>query len=130
MSKDERAAPDDFAMAFGKGGGFAGLWQGYTIAADGTVAQWEGRIAPDSLAPTGSLSTAQVDSLWQRVNALDFFSLENQGTGNMTGYIEVAAQGQTHVVRWPVSLEKEAAQTPWEQLYAYARALVETSRQE
>ncbi len=124
------AAPADFAMSFGKGGGFAGRWQGYTIAADGAVAQWEGRITPDNLSPVGSLSPAQVDSLWQRVNALDFFSLESQGTGNMTGYIEVAAEGRTHEVRWPVSLEKEAAQAPWEQLYAYARALVEAARQE
>lgn len=135
-SENERTAPAqsmmpaDFALSFGKGGGFTGVWTGYRIEPDGTVQRWRGRAIDENLTPAGALTAAELEAVWQRLQTEDFFAVENQGPGNMTGYIAVRADSATHTVRWPVSLEASARQSPLEQLYAYLLGLAEGAEQD
>ena len=119
-------APEDFTIRFGQGGGFSGLWQGYTIRPDGTVWQWSGAVAGRDEEPAGQLSVAQMDALWQRVEASDFFDQDTRVVGNMTAFIEVQAGGRTHRGSWIPRVLGDP-ETPLEQLYAYSRKLAEAA---
>lgn len=123
-ARPEAAAPtpEDFTLRFGQGGGFSGLWQGYTIRPDGGVTQWNGPAAGANEEPAGRLSRAQMDSLWQRVEAAGFFSQDTREVGNMTAFIEVQAEGRTHRASWIPRVVGDP-ETPLEHLYAFSRAL-------
>ena len=118
----QAAVPSDFTVRFGQGGGFSGRWQGYTVRPDGAVARWNGPTAGANEEPAGQLSAAQMQALWQRVEAADFFAQDAREVGNMTAFIEVEAEGRTHRASWIPRVLGEP-ETPLEQLYAFSRAL-------
>src|SRR5262247_1248393 len=43
------ALPSDFRFAFGQGGGFTGMWQGYTIDSSGAIYAWQGKMPGENL---------------------------------------------------------------------------------
>lgn len=94
------AAPEDFTMVFGEGGGFTGRWDGYSIESDGDVLAWSGPTAGEERTPVGSLTAAQMDDLWARVQDAQFFDQNVRETGNITAIIEVTAGGRKHRVSW------------------------------
>jgi hypothetical protein len=94
------AAPEDFTMVFGEGGGFTGRWEGYAIQADGAVLAWSGPTAGEERTTVGSLTAAQIDDLWARVQDAKLFDQNVRETGNITAFIEVTAGERKHRVSW------------------------------
>lgn len=120
--------PEDFRVVFGKGGGFAGLWEGFTVDANGQVLKWMGRYAEDKAQPAGSLGTAQVAELWAHLEAHRFFALQADTRGNMTGVIEATAHADTHRVFWkPVPPSAKVDLAPLDSLYLLLRRTVESA---
>ena len=92
--------PENFRVVFGQGGGFAGLWEGFTVQPDGSVLEWQGRYQEDGAKPSGQLDAEQIGLLWQCVEEHDFFTQEQDDRGNMTGHIRIFANADTHQVFW------------------------------
>jgi hypothetical protein len=117
--------PDGFSVMFGAGGGFAGLWNGYTVQADGSVLQWKGRYAEERTAPAGELSPEQMQILWTCLDKHQFFAQDLQDYGNQTAVIRVTTAVDTHRVAWrPVVRESKEAWTPLDSLYFQMEEIV------
>lgn len=97
---DADAAPEDFSMFFGEGGGISGRWDGYAIRSDGAVLTWSGPTADEESSRIGSLSAEEMNDLWIRIQDADFFERNNSETGNLTAFMEITARDQTHRVSW------------------------------
>lgn len=120
--------PADFTMVFGQGGGFAGLWSGYVIDADGRVAAWKGPVTREDTTDIGTLTPEAVAALWQQVQEAEYFVQKRTETGNMTSYIEVTAEGVTHRTSWVTRVEMtKPPPSPLEKLYDYSRALAQNA---
>ncbi len=123
--------PADFALMLGQGGGFAGLWEGYAIAPDGAVTAWKGYVAGDNAAPADTLTAAQRQALWERIEVAGFFDYEREETGNITAFLEVTADGRTHRASWIPRVEGvEEITDPVERLYLYCRDVARAAGQE
>ena len=117
--------PADFTMTFGQGGGFAGLWSGYVIQADGTVQTWRGAATREDTTAAGMLEPEDLAALWEEVQESHYFDQDVQETGNMTSFIELTANGTTHRTSWVTRIEKPTP-SPLEQLYDYSRTLAQS----
>lgn len=127
-STEAADVPADFMMTFGQGGGFAGLWSGYIIHADGGVAQWKGLVAREDTTDIGTLTPEEVATLWQQVQAVDYFDHRLAESGNMTSFVEVTANGATHRTSWATRVEMtKPPPTTLEELYEYSRALAQNA---
>jgi len=116
--------PDEFRVTFGRGGGFTGQWSGYTIRASGSVSAWSGPIQEENAEVVGMLTAEQMQALWHEIQSVDYFSLERRETGNMTAYMEVAADSVVHRSTWiPDFMADENERSPLEKLYSYALSL-------
>ena len=92
--------PDDFSIQFGEGGGFTGMWQGYTIKANGDILSWQGRTYGENPESVGTLSQEDVQTIWREVQQASFFSQTLSETGNMTAIMRVTANDKRHEVSW------------------------------
>ncbi len=120
--------PEDFRIVFGNGGGFAGLWEGFTVESNGQVLRWLGRYAEDKAQPAGSLGTAQVAELWMCLENHQFFVTESDVRGNMTGIIEATAHADTHRVFWkPIPSSAKVPLAPLDSLYGQLRRIVQSA---
>lgn len=118
--------PADFVMTFGQGGGFAGLWSGYVIHADGRVERWQGPVTQEDTTEVGVVAPEEVAHLWQEVQAANYFVQQQGETGNMTSFIEVTANGATHRTSWATRVvQSEPSASPLEKLYDYSRAIAQ-----
>lgn len=100
--------PDSLSVIFGQGGGFAGLWNGYTVQPDGLVLKWQGYVAENNAQAYGRLDTAGMQTLWHALSEADIMHAESQPIGNVTAYVRVTADTATHRVSWrprPVGVE-------------------------
>lgn len=118
--------PKDFSLMFGEGGGITGVWQGHTIQADGTVLVWQGKTAGEAPQPAGKLSSKQMKSLWQQVHAANFFTATENDNGNLTTFMRVTANQQTHEASWTPQLGALAGKnSSLQQLYKFCRETTE-----
>lgn len=118
--------PEDFSLMFGEGGGVTGLWQGHTIQADGTILAWEGKTAGATPRPAGKLSSKQVKALWQQLHATNFFADTTKDHGNLTTFMRVTANQQTHEASWTPQLGALASKnSSLQQLYRFCRETTE-----
>ncbi len=93
--------PVDLQIEFGEGGGFTGLWQGHTIAADGSITRWTGAAGEKKEDTLGTLSPETLAEIWQNIqNSLSPRTSSGQ-PGNMTRYIRVRADSAEFTVQWP-----------------------------
>lgn len=122
----EAEVPADFTMVFGQGGGFAGLWSGYVIHADGTVQTWQGPVTREDTTTAGMLPSEDIAALWNEVQENNYFDQDAQEAGNMTSFIELTANGTTHRTSWVIRVEKATPATPLERLYDYSRMLAQS----
>ena len=123
--------PADLQIQFGEGGGFTGMWQGYTIQADGTVSTWQGRTVGDKPEVIGKLSSEQLQALWREVQSADFFAQSLSETGNMTAILQVTANKKQHVVKWPAASAQALPQAAsLQQLQSFCQKLVDSLEKE
>ena len=109
--------PEDFRLVCGQGGGFTGLWDGFTVQADGQVFSWSGRMAEENLTPAGKLDSEKVNALSSRLEQLGFFSMRLEEYGNMTAIIDLTSGGQQHRVSWPPKIGGLDTFTPIDSFY-------------
>ena len=116
--------PEDFSIVFGQGGGFTGLWNGFTIRANGSVLAWSGPIQNENSEVIGTLHSEQIQALWGQIKEADYFNQESRESGNMTTFMEITADSIVHRTSWIPHLEGiEEPTSPLEILYFSARAL-------
>ncbi|MFH1844779.1 MAG: hypothetical protein ABIF77_16435 [bacterium] len=121
--------PADLAIVFGEGGGFTGMWTGHTVAADGTVSKWHGKVAEENPEPVGRLSPDQRAALWARLIEADFVSIQSTEVGNLTRFIKVVAAGKTHEVSWiPPGGDSTGVPAQLQELLGFCRGLVPTEK--
>ncbi|MCK4306419.1 MAG: hypothetical protein KAY24_19410 [Candidatus Eisenbacteria sp.] len=94
------ALPTDLTIVFGEGGGFTGLWEGYTIQPDGNVLHWRGPVAEQDPQQVGRLSETDRRDLWAKIRQQDFFAQESREPGELTRFFRVTADGKTHQIQW------------------------------
>ncbi|MGH7496739.1 MAG: hypothetical protein ACREOO_30680 [bacterium] len=118
--------PSDFRLVFGEGGGFTGMWQGYTIDSSGAIYSWQGKLAGENPRSAGKLSATQIKALWQEIQKADLLGQELNERGNMTSIMRVTANGVTKELAWIPRMDATAtAASPPQQVQQYCRKLVE-----
>ncbi len=93
--------PADFRVAIAEGGGFTGLWQGYSVRADGSVEEWSGPAGRTATTHLGTLSAGAVGQLWNAFRADTLLQgHEFEESGDLTRTLEITADQQTLHHRW------------------------------
>ena len=124
-------APDSFTLTLSSGGGFAGSYQGYTLASNGDVTAWSGGAAGQRT----DLWTrkAAPESLAAFARVLDGFTGTGLSqTGNMTTRIEYASPRGDH--QWSIAGAGAAPDAPepfrtwYARVEAYCRNLAPEAR--
>jgi hypothetical protein len=111
--------PDDLTIVVGQGGGFTGLWQGYTIRADGSVLEWHGKAPEANSNLKGRITQQRLLSIWNQIEQQHFFSIDAREYGNMTITMRVTANQRTHEVSWPGGTEQSALSADLKALYDF-----------
>lgn len=130
-TENGQEVPADLRIQFGEGGGFAGMWQGYTIEADGTVLSWQGRAVGEKSEVIGKISKDELQALWREVQSANFFSQSLSETGNMTAIFRVTANDEQHEVSWAATgAQAQPQAASMQQLQARCREIVESLKNE
>jgi hypothetical protein len=96
----QEGIPRDFNLVFGEGGGITGRWQGVTIATDGAILRWEGRVAGENEKAAGSLSSDEVASIWKRSTEVRQLAAGVSQRGNLTFFILLTSDGSKKEYTW------------------------------
>lgn len=112
-------SPQSFTLSLVSGGGFAGLYQGFTLTSEGEVKAWQKRsVAPESITWT---IRDKPDSILVFAKALEaFMGTDLKETGNMTTRIQFALPDSTY--NWSISGAGPSAEAPEPFRTWYARA--------
>jgi hypothetical protein len=95
------AIPSDLRVMVGDGGGFSGLWTGFTITAGDSVYRWTGRFPGDNAAFYGFLPADSLRALWRTIESsrlLDSSSTDAQA--NVVHTLNVRALGRERSFAW------------------------------
>lgn len=114
---DGPRAPGDFRLLIGKGGGFTGQWRGFTVHPDGEIWAWSGLGIPADSTHTGTLSRAELDSVWSDVLSSGLLDRVTEGAGNLSARIEVSGGPNTRTLTWASGLRSDAPDSPEERFY-------------
>ena len=101
--KKENGISSDFNVIFGSGGGFTGLYNGYTIKNDGSVFKWGGKLVEEDAEKIGNISAEERNTVAEKIREIDFFNINFDKIGNMNKIIVITEQGKKHKVNWPVN---------------------------
>lgn len=100
-SKKNTYVPKEMKLLIGKGGGFTGKWNGYTIYGNGKVVSWSGRWEEQNIIEeTITLSDAELSQLWEKVNEIEFFNQKISETGNIISVLEITTDLLTNRATW------------------------------
>ena len=118
--------PPDLSISCSSGGGFSGLWTGFTFEADQDVWQWQGMGNTYDSTLIGRIPPDTLYQLWQELQNMSFFELTQSQTGNMTTAIEARANERSNKVRWPTKVYSvEGMQSPTDSFYVHCSTLAE-----
>ena len=124
-SSQQSPLPGDFFIEVGEGGGFTGLWQGYSVDSTGAVQELSGRTLGAARAPVGTLSADSLRSLWRHITESGILSeAPSLAAGNMTRTLTITAHGATTRYSWPKSLSPERSTARLDDLYTYIVAMI------
>jgi hypothetical protein len=113
MHNESFPLPTDLQIVFGEGGGFSGLWSGYSIHADDTVYEWKGRSFGENPVYAGTLLHDSLEALWHGV--LELRLLEHQSSVIRANYVHalaVSADGSEHMFAWEPSMSTDSTAAP------------------
>ena len=109
--------PGDLEITFGQTGGFAGRMTGYTMLADGSLPEWEGKFPGENKRRTAPADSERAASLWRLATEAAILETSEQATGNMTWFVTVSAGGESRQVSWAGWPADGEAQTPAQRYY-------------
>jgi hypothetical protein len=127
-SGSDLSVPHDFRLVIGEGGGFTGEWIGNTVDSIGTLFSWRGTKAEENTRKTSTLKTAAFRELWQSIADGHFFDIDSSGTGNMTEFMTVSANGKMHRVSWAKPRATASDLTPVQRMYSTCRGIIARDR--
>lgn len=105
--KKDNSISSDFKVVFGSGGGFTGLYNGYTIKKDGSVFKWGGRFVEENPHKIGVIKKKKIVTIMKKIREIDFFNMDLEKVGNMNRIIVVNENGKKHRINWPVNQENQ-----------------------
>lgn len=122
------SVPRDFRLVIGEGGGFTGQWTGFTVDSSGAIFSWRGQMAEQSQKQYARFSSRRFNELWQKIADAHFFDIDTSGTGNMTQFMIVSANGKVHRTSWAKASETDSPNTPVQCIYDSCRAIIGRER--
>jgi hypothetical protein len=127
-SRSDISVPTDLHLVIGEGGGFTGEWNGYTVDSSGSVFSWRGTKAEEHSQRASKLTATQFRELWNSIADGYFFEIDSSGTGNMTQFMTVSANGKVHRVSWAKSSATASDLTPVQRIYNTCRGIITRDR--
>jgi hypothetical protein len=127
-SSNDISAPNDLRLVIGEGGGFTGEWNGYTVDSTGSVFSWKGAKAEENSQRASNLKATQLHELWNTIANGHFFEIDASGTGNMTQFMTVSANGKVHRVSWAKPSARASDLTPVQRMYDTCRDIITRDR--
>lgn len=93
--------PADLQIVLGEGGGFSGLWSGYSIHAGDTVFEWKGRSFGENPVFAGTLPHDSISVLWQQAYELRLLDRPSKVVhANYVQALKISADGSEHMFTW------------------------------
>lgn len=88
-------------ISYSSGGGFSGLYTGYTIAANRVVTSWNGRGGvPSKVDTIGTVNEEQFHNLLEQIYDADPVHIQHQQTGNMTTVLTIVSDDEQYLYTW------------------------------
>ena len=127
-SHSDIPVPSDLRLVIGEGGGFTGEWNGNTVDSSGSVFSWRGTKAEENSQRSSKLKATQLRELWSSIADGHFFEIDSAGTGNMTQFMTVSANGKMHRVSWEKPGATGSDPTPIQRIYNTCRGILARNR--
>ncbi len=105
---DRSEIPSSYKIVIGEGGGFAGLWTGYSILPGDTLLEWRGRTPEENAVFAGMLPTDTVAVLWHEIRSQQL--LEHAPTAVQANFVQtlsITLDGKEHEFGWLVSTDRD-----------------------
>ena len=90
--------PKDLVIEIGSGGGFTGLWSGYSLLADGAVISWKGKKQGDNPKEYQKLNEEKVQKIWNLIESSKAFEIKYQEPGNLSKSLRISAGGKQNFI--------------------------------
>ncbi len=120
--------PADLRIIIGEGGGFSGLWSGYSIRASIPVFEWKGTSLGENPIFAGTLPHDSLSALWQA--ARDLHLLEQPSKAVHANYVQalaIATGGAEHLFQWEPSISPDGSTAPAVAFRARCLSTIRTS---
>ncbi len=93
--------PAKFTIDVGEGGGFTGLWSGYSIVTGDTLLVWSGKSMGENPRYAGTLQHDTITALWSTISADHLIEKPSIDTSsNFTRTVVISANGAVHRFSW------------------------------
>lgn len=103
------AIPADLQIVLGEGGGFSGLWTGYSIQASDTVFEWKGKSFGENPVFAGMLPHDSLSVLWQLARGLRLSERpSNVVHANYVEALKIFVNGSEHMFTWEPSMSPDS----------------------
>jgi len=105
--------PKNYSILVGTGGGSLGLWQGYTIQADGKILSWQGKKAGDNPIFFKNYDNKFPQKIWEIIlkdSILKYAGEGNYSYGNTTNIIKINRNDSLHIIIWDPSIKNDTVE--------------------
>lgn len=100
--------PSDLRITIGSGGGFSGIWKGYTLLAGDSIMEWEGKSIGENPKYVGTLRRDTLAQLWQTVQDEHFLEQQSHTVAaNFVQLFTVSAGGVEREFIWQPSTHSD-----------------------
>lgn len=90
--------PGPWSLTLSSGGGFTGIYAGYTVYSDGRVQFWRKHM--DSVQTTGTISGDMVEYIYHQLQAIGFRLITLNTPTDLNFRLELREGDSTHLVQW------------------------------
>lgn len=98
--KSKKNYPEDLNISFGNGGGFTGIWKGWTVDSVGNVYSWMGKVQEENARRIGFTDNKVMETLWKEIKEGNLMNIKYQEPGNISKYIKIKANGKINTILW------------------------------
>jgi hypothetical protein len=119
----KQVVPQGFVLSFGEGGGIAGVWQGFSVSAEGVISRWQGRVAGSNPKIVGLLSKEELLALFNRAKGIRETLTPVSEKGDLTFVLRLTLEDSTRIFTW--TTDQNPSSQLLMQFYRYCRTLIE-----
>lgn len=107
-SRADVSLPSNFKIEVAEGGGFTGMWSGYSILPGDSILEWNGRPGEMHTTYAGRLPHDTTIALLHEVKAGHLLDVRpNVVPGNYTHTLSIALDGSAHEFGWASGVEAD-----------------------